>query len=81
MLVNVNIKEFSGIETFPYDDDNFVEMGFKWTVTPEARFREYIVQGKLNGEWFAEHFFTDDSKAMAYEYYDEKVKEVLTSDD
>jgi len=77
MLVNINIKDFAGIEEFRLDPENFAEMGFKWTVTSESRYREYIIQGKLKGEWFAEHFYTDDSKAMAYEYYEEKLEEIL----
>jgi len=79
MLINVNVKEFAGIEEARLNESNFVEMGFKWTVTPEERYREYIVQGKLAGEWFDEHFFTDDTKAMAYEYYTEQLEKILKS--
>jgi len=69
----VNIKEFAGIEQYG-DDEGYVQMGFKNGLDENGDyFREYIVLGSLKGEQFFEHFFFDDPKKMAYEYYDEKV--------
>jgi len=77
MLINVNLKEFAGIEEARLDEDNFIEMGFKWTTTPDERYREYIAQGRLKGEWFGEHFFNTEAKGLAYEYYTEKLNKII----
>ena len=69
-------RNWSGIEDFKLDDNNFVQVGYK---NSHLGFREYVVIGMVNGAPFNEHYGSDndDNKRLAYDLYWEKQEEIL----
>ena len=69
-----NTRNWAGIEHSELDSNNWVQMAFRWTTdhTGES-IKEYRVFGEIRGESFAETFYFDDTKTLAYEEYEDRV--------
>lgn len=67
-------QKWAGIEEYEVNADNWVQMGFRFENDEIGNpFRVYLVFGKIHAESFEEEFYFDDTKALAYEFYEEKV--------
>ena len=67
-------QKWAGIEEYEVNADNWVQMGFRFENDEIGNpFRVYLVFVKIHAESFKEEFYFDDTKALAYEIYEEKV--------
>lgn len=65
--------QWAGIEHEELDSNNWVQMAFKWVTRDGESQRHYKVFGEIRSESFYEEFYFDDTKVLAYEFYDTKV--------
>lgn len=76
-MLTAEAKKWACIEHEELDSNNWVQMAFRWVTISDTEdrsefAREYRVYGEIRGAGFSESFQTDDTKRMAYEFYNEK---------
>lgn len=72
--MNNNDNKWSGIEKVEYDPNNYVQMGFRNTMTVNGVARHYLVSGKVDGVSFTEEYdsdFIEQNKTLAYDKFRE----------
>lgn len=73
-MLKQKVRNWAGIEHAELDSSNWVQMGFRMGRDSSGEMvKEYKVFGEIRGESFDEGFWVDDTKVLAYEYYEEKV--------
>ena len=66
--------KWAGIEEYELDANNWVQMGFRFDNDESGDpFRVYLVFGEIHSERFEEEFYFNDTKSLAYEFYQKKV--------
>ncbi len=67
------VAPWSAIESEELNTQNWIQVAFR---NAGEGHREYRVFGELYGEPFSEHFYTDDTKRLAYDFYWEQLGKI-----